>query len=60
MEELKARAEKIKNQLKPWAGMLLTEARACGWGDEQDRLQAELWWIGYLLKDRHGGRNEKI
>lgn len=48
-DELQKRAFEIYEKLKPWRGMTFEEARKHGWGEEEDRLQAELWWIGYQI-----------
>ncbi len=49
-EELERRAQEIEEKLKQWRGMTIREARENGWGEEQDALQSELWWIGYELR----------
>jgi len=47
--DLEKRAQEIKEMLKPWAGMTISEAKTKGWGEVQDHLQAELWWLGYEI-----------
>jgi len=48
-EELERRAQEIKGKLKPWRGLTIREAREKGWGEQEDRLQIELWAIGFQL-----------
>lgn len=44
-----ARSGEIKELLKSWRGITLSEAREKGWGPEQEKLQVELWNVGRLI-----------
>lgn len=47
LQRLNRRSEYLYEKLRPWRGMVRSEAIRTGWNKEQDESQAELWRIGY-------------
>jgi len=52
LEELEERVAEIKKALQPWKGMTWKEASEHGWGEEQRKLQLELWNLGQKIIER--------
>jgi len=52
LKELEKRIAEIKKALQPWKGMTWNEAREHGWGEEQGKLQLELWNLGQKITER--------
>lgn len=49
LQRIRNQADKIKEILSPWRGMTFSEARKHGFGSQEEKLQKELWLLGYRI-----------
>jgi len=53
LKELESRAHQIEIILAPWRGLTLAEAQKRGFTPFHEKLQAELWSLGYKIISKH-------
>lgn len=49
LEKMEKRAAEIEKNLAPYVGMTFSEAKKHGFTQEDEKLQTELWVLGYKI-----------